>query len=849
MTPEISSTSGKFEKLHREPYFAIVAAFRSLIAEILREPEDRLGVWRQRLADALGPNGRIITDVIPQMELIIGPQPEPTALGPSEQLNRFNLVFRNFIHVLARPEHPVCGTPLDELAEAVRGQLAVNQKLKNHIAVDAEDALILVLANLRGETLEPTLFGAEDLDEAALLTRCEGNKSVMVICYYHIFKLMILGLYREFDEALEASAVADPLLQTVVGNVAVARHAFHTGLAIAGKMELASDAERGELRQKLEGHRDQLAGWAEGCPENFAHMQALLVAELARLAGSAEEAAGEYQRAIDLAAANDYPQDCAVANELAGRFRLGQGEDDLGAEHISSARHGYLLWGARHKLRLLEAEFPGLAATWPSIRRASETTQTTSMETSMALDLASVIRASQAISGEIVLDRLLERLMGLVIESAGADRGVLVVCSDDELHVEATGELETRDGVQSLAIEVQQGLPLASYDGVPGGVVRYAVRTREDVILGDASREGSFTQDPYIARERPSSVACLPMSNQGQLMGVLYLENQQATDAFTEDRVELLRMLSAQFAISFENARLYREMEQKVEQRTGELRDSNRELQQTLDNLQTTQSRLIHSEKMASLGQLTAGVAHEINNPLNFVNNFAKLGVQLIAEIEEVKNDKAGATLEDIADIVEDLQQNVEAIHRHGERASGIVKSMLEHARGSVDQREPTDLNALVERYTKLASFGRSSRDAEAPVAVDLELDHSVGQVSMVPQEIGRVLVNLLNNAFDAVVTRAQDGAEPLDGVVRVQTKQLDHEVEIRVTDNGTGISEEIRSKIFEPFFTTKSGQQGTGLGLSLCYDVVVQGHNGDLRVESISGQGAAFIMRLPAGQ
>ncbi len=496
----------------------------------------------------------------------------PTVTEPSFQagLESGDLMYAGYVLYYRDHNSFFCGAPLDGVAESLRENTAFNQNLKNINGIDVQVGLSAALANLRGETPEPTEFRTEDLDEAALLARFDDHQSPMSICFYHVFKTMILGLYREFDKALEASAVAEGLLQAVVGNVAVARYAFHTGLALSGKLEQASDEEQGELREKLEGCRDQLAGWTEGCPENFAHMHALLVAELARLDGSAEEAAEAYKMAIDQASENDYPQDRALANELAGRFRLGQDEADLAAEHLSEARHGYLLWNARHKVKLLEAEFPELTPSAPSTERSLETTWTTEitqtsrrLDASMELDLASVIRASQAISGEIEFQRLLQQLMELVIENAGADRGVLVVCSSDDLFVEAIGRLETRDGVQHLAIDVQQGLPLASCDGVPDGVVRYAVRTGEDVILGDASREGSFTQDPYIARERPSSVACLPISNQGQLMGVLYLENQQATDAFTKDRVDLLRMLSAQFAISFENARLYREMEKR----------------------------------------------------------------------------------------------------------------------------------------------------------------------------------------------------------------------------------------------------------------------------------------------
>ncbi len=497
----------------------------------------------------------------------------PTVLEPGFQagLESGDLMYAGYILYYMDSNRFFCGAPLDVVAETLRGNTTFNEKLKNTNGIDVQLGLSHALANLRGEPPEPTDFRTEDRDEAALVARFDSDQSPMAICFFQIFKTMILGLYREFDDALATSTAAEGLLQAIVGNVAVARHTFHTGLALAGKLERSSQADNGELREKLEGCRDQIAAMAEGCPENFAHMHALLVAGLAGLDGKADEAAEAYERAIHLASANDYPQDHALANELAGRFRLGQDEDDLATAHLSRARHGYLLWGARHKLRLLDDEFPKLAASSRSSGRISttaETTQTTSSDSSVQLDLASVLRASQAISGEIVLDRLLQRLMALVIENAGADRGVLVVCSDDGLFVEANGSLETRDGSQHLAVEVQQGLPLASYGGIPGGVVRYAVRTQGDVILGDASHEGRFTQDPYIVRQRPNSVACLPISNQGQLMGVLYLENKLTTDAFTKDRVDLLRVLSAQFAISLENARLYANLEESLDHQT-----------------------------------------------------------------------------------------------------------------------------------------------------------------------------------------------------------------------------------------------------------------------------------------
>ncbi len=284
-------------------------------------------------------------------------------------------------------------------------------------------------------------------------------------------------------------------------------------------------------------------------------------------------------------------------------------------------------------------------------------------------------------------------------------------------------------------------------------------------------------------------------------------------------------------------------LEDQVEERTAELKRS-------LENLKTTQAQLIQAEKMASLGQLTAGIAHEIKNPLNFVNNFAVLSVELTddlaRQIEAHKHRLPTEVTDDLQEMLDDLRLNAEKIHHHGHRADSIVQSMMQHASGGEGQRRATDVNALVEEYVNLAFHGKRANVPDFNVTIERDYDEAVGEVEMAPQEIGRVFINLLNNAFDAVHERALSHNGQYAPTVTVSTRQGQGQVEICVADNGSGIAEEIQEKIFEPFFTTKPTGQGTGLGLSLSYDIVTQGHGGTLTVESDEGEGAAFVVKLP---
>jgi signal transduction histidine kinase len=265
------------------------------------------------------------------------------------------------------------------------------------------------------------------------------------------------------------------------------------------------------------------------------------------------------------------------------------------------------------------------------------------------------------------------------------------------------------------------------------------------------------------------------------------------------------------------------------------------ELSSSLRNLQETQQQLIQSAKMASLGELTAGIAHEIQNPLNFVNNFSEVNKELIGEM---KGEIEKGNIEVVKAIAGDIEANEEKINHHGKRADAIVKGMLQHSRASSGQKEPTDINALVDEYLRLAYHGLRAKDKSFNATMKTDFDESISNINIIPQDIGRVILNLINNAFYAVDEKKKkigDGYEP---TVSVSTKKVKDKVEIKVKDNGNGIPQKVLDKIFQPFFTTRPTGQGTGLGLSLSYDIV-KAHGGDINVKTMEGEGSEFTIHL----
>jgi len=392
----------------------------------------------------------------------------------------------------------------------------------------------------------------------------------------------------------------------------------------------------------------------------------------------------------------------------------------------------------------------------------------------------------------------------------------------------------------------------------------WCIENREPVFINDVETGygryiseykhlGGRLEDGTVS-ENPSSLIYLPLISQEKVLGVIAIQSFRK-NAYTEYHLNLLQNLAAYTSIALDNA------------------DAYRRLDVTLQHLKSAQQQLVTQEKLASLGQLTAGIAHEIKNPLNFVNNFAALSMDLAGELREELFDNGisfGAEKRAVIEsLLADIQQNAEKINAHGKRADSIVKSMMQHARGASNQREPADINRLLDEAVNLVYHGMRAREASFNITIEKDFDTTMGKLSIIPQDISRVFLNIINNACYAAHQKARVGEResgrkgdgvsaspthpvshsltpPFHPTLSVVTKNLGNGIEIRIRDNGNGIPKEIRDKIFNPFFTTKPAGQGAGLGLSISYDIIVQEHNGEIKVETEEGKFAEVVVRLP---
>lgn len=348
----------------------------------------------------------------------------------------------------------------------------------------------------------------------------------------------------------------------------------------------------------------------------------------------------------------------------------------------------------------------------------------------------------------------------------------------------------------------------------------------KEIVMGnlnDQHKDYVQNMPAPMAGDQAVSLIYLPLMSKGEKLGVITVQSFQQ-HAYSDYHLYMLRNIAIYTAIALENAASYTK------------------LNQSLKNLKETQKQLVQSEKMASLGELTAGIAHEIQNPLNFVNNFSEVNAELIAEmVEDIdKGDYA-----DVKELANDILGNEQKIKHHGKRADGIVKAMLQHSRRSTGQKEPVDINSLCDEYLRLSYHGLRAKDKSFNAEFKIEPDESIGKINVIPQDMGRVLLNLFNNAFYAIKQKKTELADGYRPEVDVSTKKNEDSVIITVRDNGLGIPKSLLEKVFQPFFTTKPAGEGTGLGLSLSYDII-KAHGGTMKVESNEGEGTQFAIRLP---
>jgi len=694
---------------------------------------------------------------------------------------------------------------------------------------------------LNGQT-DPETWNDASFDGEKTLRRLKREGNNTKLAFYHVSKCALFYFFGNYSEALDQSGLMLKYADNVLGDVVEAWHAFYTCLSISATYDNCSSREKKIKLKKFNKHLKDIKQWARGCPENYGQHYVLLMAELNVMQNKPEKAIHYYERAIKSAAQYNFTYVEAIANENAALVCKKMQFDKRAKSYVNDAWEAYKVWGAVVKCKQLERDYPDVlikkAQPIPHLKSVMGASTTVSSKT--ALDLASVLKASQSIAGQVKYHDLLKMLMHIIIENAGAEKGCFLRYKENGLHIEAKG-ISGKEG-----IEILPSIPMEESDLIPRSFINYCWRTGESAVLDDAQKEARFNTDPYIRDNKTLSAMCLPIAVRGQVNGLLYLENSMLKGVFDKNRITLPQMLSGQIGISIENALLYENLEEKVAERTHEI-------EKTRDELRAAQAQLIQSEKMASLGELTAGIAHEIQNPLNFVNNFAEVSKELL---EEMKQEISQGNPQDVQEIMGDVIQNLEKIKHHGKRAEAIVKGMLQHSRGSSDTKKPTDINALCDEYLRLAYHGLRAKDKNFNATLETDYDGTIGKIEIVPQDIGRVVLNLITNAFYVVnekkaafLPAGRHGAkEETENdympTVWVSTKKKGNEILISVRDNGNGIPLKVIDKIFQPFFTTKPTGQGTGLGLSLSYDIV-KAHGGELKVKTKEGWGSEFTIWL----
>ena len=423
---------------------------------------------------------------------------------------------------------------------------------------------------------------------------------------------------------------------------------------------------------------------------------------------------------------------------------------------------------------------------------------------------------------------MLSTIIAKAVQLSGTEAGTIYVFDEtsQEFQVQASYGM---DEVLIAAIK-QRRIRLGEM------MISQAVLQRKPMQLADVTQDTSLLVADIIQRAGFRAVLVVPLLGADQIVGALVV-SRKAPGEFPENTVNLLQTFGAQSVLAIQNARLFEE----VHART-------RELTKSLEDLRTAQVRLVQTEKLASLGQLTAGIAHEIKNPLNFVNNFSALSMELVGEMNEVLT---GATLDrkirgELEELAQTLKSNLEKVVQHGKRADAIVKNMPQHSREGAGEHRPTDINAIVDESLNLAYHGARAEKAGFSIAFQRDLDPSVGMADVYPQEITRALLNLISNGFYATTKRRAEVGDGFEPMLSAATKNLGDKVEIRIRDNGTGIPEGVKEKIFNPFFTTKPSGEGTGLGLSMSHDVIVKQHGGSIDVETEPGVFTEFKIVLP---
>jgi PAS domain S-box-containing protein len=797
--------------------------------------------------------------------------------------------------------------PLDAVWRESEKSLNLAWKAKFRRAADMIVSQQRFIATMQGRTATFSTFSDTQFDEQAFEAELTKNQTATTICLYWILKLKARFLSGDYVEALAAAGKAKALLWATTVHVQLLDYFYYVALTVASLYDRASTDEQNIWRELLTAHRERLREWAENYPLTFADKHALVIAEIARLEGRDADAMRLYEQAIRSARDQGFVQNEGLAYEVAARFYAARGLDTIAEVYLREARRCYFRWGASAKVRQLEQLHPHLRdATIPA----------SSISTIGApvgqLDIGTVLKAAQAVSGEIELRKLIEMLLRIAIEHAGAERGLLILFPSDEPRIAA----EASTGSGQVEVTLRDTTP--SPAELPEAILHTVIRTRQSVILDDGLAQNPFAADEYICQKQARSVLCLPLAKQSRLIGVLYLENNLASHVFTPARISVLEMLASQAAISLENARLYDDLRER-EARIRRLVDSNivgvliwdvhgriieanqafldivgyaredlaslrwteltpapwrdddehiiaelkmvgtlqprekeylrkdgsrvpvlvaralfewnkdegvafvldlTERKHVEGALRDAQANLAHVTRITTLGELTASIAHEVNQPLAAIANAA-------AACQRWLN-RGTPNLDE-------ARSAVEWITRETNRASEVIRRVRALANRTGIEKAPLDVNDVVREAITLVQRELISHG----VSLQMEFVPALPMILGDRVQLQQVIINLVMNGIEAMQS-VTDRQREL--VVRSGQDETGQAL-ISVADYGVGIAAENADRLFTPFFTTKSG--GMGMGLSICRSII-EAHGGRLWAAATVPCGATFQFTLP---
>ncbi|WP_206996477.1 trifunctional serine/threonine-protein kinase/ATP-binding protein/sensor histidine kinase [Trinickia mobilis] len=711
-----------------------------------------------------------------------------------------DLTFEAYSHRNLLTNLIFAGEPIDHMQAAAEKGFAFAKEKQFVLVVDALLAQLLMFRRLRGVSEgdgSPADPGYDERWVAHFRRAATSHRAIAAFAFWtHVLTTRVL--FGDTGGAIEAETAAGGLYCSSRSFLESADFHFYGSLARAAAWRLAPENEKDTHLSALKVHYARLCTWRKTCAENFAGRAALVEAELARNEGRLIDAECLYEEAIQHARKQEFVHNEALASELAGQFYADRGFDTIAGAYLRNAKHAYSLWGADAKVKEFDCRYFQMRA-----RPGTEASGAWIAGASPLFDIGTVVKASQALSGEMVLDKLVETLMAISLEHALACRCLLILSEGAALAIRAEASI----GLGPIEVVLRHD-PVNGEE-LPNSLVQTVARTLNSVVLDDATSDSTFAGDAYFRRRHARSVLCVPLVKQAKLVGILYMENELASGAFTAERTSILQLIASQAAISIENARLY-----------ADLVEENQRRESAESALREARAALEHAARLTTMGELVASIVHEINQPLSSMATCANAGLRWLQR-ETPELAEACAMFERI-----DIDST---------RAADVIHALRAMARKAVPERTRFDINEAIRQVLALTARELKDRGIVLDASRIVDSREACGDRIQLQQ----VILNLVMNAVEAMAD-VTDRARSLS----LSTDRCgEGGVLVRVVDTGCGIDPTFASRILQPFVTTK--QSGMGMGLSICRSIV-ESHGGRLHFISLEPYGTAFEFTIP---